>query len=196
MYLHVPYCSSRCGYCDFNTYTAEELGPGASRSTYADALIAEIVLARRRLPDAPRVATVFVGGGTPTLLGARDLGRILDAVRGEFGLEPDAEVTTEANPDSVDAEGLERLREAGFTRISFGVQSLAPHVLAALDRTHTPGRSTSALREARAAGFDHVSADLIYATPGETDADLRASVEGVLAEGIDHLSAYSLIVEP
>lgn len=196
LYLHVPYCSTRCGYCDFNTYTAEELGPGVSRSSYADTLIGELRLARRALPDAPALSTVFVGGGTPTLLGAADLTRILDVVRAEFGLVHGAEVTTEANPDSIDRVGLEALRLGGFTRVSFGVQSLAPHVLQVLDRTHTPGRSLDALRDAHAVGFDHVSADLIYATPGETDDDLVRTLEGVLHTGIDHLSAYSLIVEP
>lgn len=196
LYLHVPYCSTRCGYCDFNTYTVEELGPGVSRATYAETLIGELRLARQSLPDAPPLSTVFVGGGTPTLLGAADLVRIIDAVRAEFGLAPGAEVTTEANPDSIDQVGMAALRRGGFTRLSFGVQSLAPHVLAALDRTHTPGRSIDALREARNAGFDHVSADLIYATPGETEADLARSLDGVLEAGIDHLSAYSLIVEP
>ena len=196
VYLHVPYCATRCGYCDFNTYTAEELGPTATRATYADTLVREIAYAGRLLPEAPPVYTVFVGGGTPTLLGADDLVRALSEVRATFGLTPDAEVTVEANPDSVDPRALEALLEGGFTRISFGVQSLSPHVLRVLDRTHTPGRSIAALREARQAGFEHVSADLIYATPGETDEDLRMSVQAVLAEGIDHLSAYSLIVEP
>lgn len=197
LYLHVPYCATRCGYCDFNTYTAEELGPGVSRATYADSLIAEIRMAREALSgDLPPLATVFVGGGTPTLLGASDLVRVLEAVRQGFGLAPDAEVTTEANPDSVDGAMLGALREGGFTRVSFGVQSLAPHVLAALDRTHTPGRAVAALGEARAAGFEHVSADLIYATPGESDDDLRRSLDEVLDSGIDHLSAYALIVEP
>jgi len=194
-YVHVPFCSTRCGYCDFNTYTAEELGAGVSRSTYADTVIAEIRLARSLLGDGRPVETVFFGGGTPTLLGAADLARILAAIRMEFGLAPDAEVTAEANPDSVSLDVLEELRAAGFTRVSFGVQSLAPHVLSTLERTHTPGRALDAIAEARAAGFDHVSADLIYATPGETDGDLESSVRGVLDAGVDHLSAYSLIVE-
>ncbi|MFM7597101.1 MAG: radical SAM family heme chaperone HemW [Actinomycetota bacterium] len=196
LYLHVPYCASRCGYCDFNTYTAAELGPGVSQSSYADALIGELRLARSALPDAPPVDTVFFGGGTPTLLGAAALVRILATVGSEFGLSASAEITTEANPDSIDRQGLEVLRNAGFTRISFGVQSLAPHVLDTLERTHTPGRSLAALREARQAGFEHVSADLIYGTPGESDDDLALSVDGVLETGIDHLSAYALIVEP
>lgn len=194
-YLHVPYCASRCGYCDFNTYTAEELGPGVSRATYADTLISEIRLARELLPDAPSVSTVFFGGGTPTLLGADDLVRVLAELRATFGIESGAEITTEANPDSVDVVALAALLEGGFTRVSFGVQSLAPHVLATLERTHTPGRSLAAIGEARRVGFGHVSADLIYATPGESDDDLRRSVEGVLDAGVDHLSAYSLIVE-
>lgn len=194
-YVHVPFCATRCGYCDFNTYTAEELGAGASRSTYADTVISEICWARSQMSDDRPVSTVFVGGGTPTLLGAGDLVRIREAIDVEFGLEPGAEVTTEANPDSVSPAMLQELREGGFTRVSFGVQSLAPHVLDVLERTHTPGRALEAISEARAAGFTHVSADLIYATPGETDDDLAASVAAVLDAGVDHLSAYSLIVE-
>lgn len=194
-YVHVPFCATRCGYCDFNTYTAEELGAGASRSTYADTVISEIRWARSQAPDDRPVSTVFVGGGTPTLLGAGDLVRILGAIDAEFGLEPGAEVTTEANPDSVSPAMLAELRDGGFTRVSFGVQSLAPHVLGVLERTHTPGRALEAIAEARVAGFAHVSADLIYATPGETDDDLTTSVTAVLDAGVDHLSAYSLIVE-
>lgn len=194
-YVHVPFCATRCGYCDFNTYTAEELGAGASRSTYADTVISEIRWARSQVRDDRPVSTVFVGGGTPTLLGAGDLVRILGAIDAEFGLESGAEVTTEANPDSVSPAMLQELHEGGFTRVSFGVQSLAPHVLEVLERTHTPGRALEAIAEARSAGFAHVSADLIYATPGETDEDLAASVAAVLDAGVDHLSAYSLIVE-
>ena len=195
-YVHVPYCASRCGYCDFNTYTAAELGEGVSRATYADQTIAEIRLARTVLGarDLP-VSTVFVGGGTPTLLPDGDLGRILAAVGDEFGLLPGAEVTTEANPDSVDAAALERLRDAGFTRMSFGMQSVAPHVLAVLERTHTPGRATEAVAQSRAAGFEHVNVDLIYATPGETERDFAASLDAATSSGADHVSAYSLIVE-
>ncbi|ARQ70853.1 radical SAM family heme chaperone HemW [Streptomyces marincola] len=199
-YLHVPYCASRCGYCDFNTYTAAELrGSGgvlASRDTYAEAVEQEIRLARKVLGDDPRrVSTVFFGGGTPTLLPPADLARMLDAVRAEFGLAADAEVTTEANPDSVDPESLAALREAGFTRVSFGMQSARPHVLAVLERTHTPGRPEACVAEARAAGFRHVSLDLIYGTPGETDADWQASLDAAIGAGPDHVSAYSLIVE-
>ena len=195
-YLHVPFCSTRCGYCDFNTYTSDELGPGASRATYADQLVAEVRLARRVLGDRDvPVSSVFVGGGPPTLLPPGDLGRALAAVRDEFGLTADAEVTTEANPDSVTAASLAALREDGFTRMSFGMQSTAPHVLAVLERTHTPGRAVEAVAEARAAGFEHVNLDLIYATPGETEADFAMSLDAATGSGADHVSAYSLIVE-
>jgi oxygen-independent coproporphyrinogen-3 oxidase len=196
IYVHVPFCATRCGYCDFNTYTTEELGPGVSRSTYADQAVAEVRLARRVLGDVDLpVETVFVGGGTPTLLPAGDLGRILGAIRDEFGLASGAEVTTEANPDSVTPESLAKLRADGFTRMSFGLQSTARHVLQVLERTHTPGRSVAAVDEALAAGFEHVNVDLIYATPGETEADFAASLEAAIGSGADHVSAYSLIVE-
>jgi putative oxygen-independent coproporphyrinogen III oxidase len=196
IYLHVPFCTTRCGYCDFNTYTAAELGPGASRTSYVDTAIAELDLAVAVLgPDAPAVSTVFVGGGTPTLLPPADLARLLDAVRQRFGLTDDAEVTTESNPESVTADDLTRLREAGFTRISFGMQSAVPHVLATLDRVHSPGRAAQAVADARAAGFGEVSLDLIYGTPGESGADWETSLEAALAAGPDHVSAYALIVE-
>ncbi|WP_405741964.1 radical SAM family heme chaperone HemW [Streptomyces sp. NBC_01525] len=199
-YLHVPYCATRCGYCDFNTYTASELrGPGgalASRETYADHLVEEIRLARKVLGDDPRqVETVFVGGGTPTLLPAADLGRMLAAIRDEFGLAQGAEITTEANPETVGPRYLAELREGGFNRMSFGMQSARPHVLKILDRTHTPGRPEACVAEARAAGFDHVNLDLIYGTPGESDDDWRASLDAALGAGPDHVSAYALIVE-
>ncbi|MFM9612272.1 radical SAM family heme chaperone HemW [Streptomyces niveiscabiei] len=199
-YLHVPYCATRCGYCDFNTYTATELrGTGgvlASRDNYADTLIDEVRLARKVLGDDPReVRTVFVGGGTPTLLAAGDLVRMLDAVRDEFGLADDAEITTEANPETVDPAYLAALREGGFNRVSFGMQSARRHVLKVLDRTHTPGRPEACVREARAAGFEHVNLDLIYGTPGESDEDWRASLDAALGAGPDHISAYALIVE-
>jgi putative oxygen-independent coproporphyrinogen III oxidase len=197
VYLHVPFCTTRCGYCDFNTYTAEELGPGVSRASWADSAAAELRLARRVLGDVDvRVSTVFVGGGTPTLLPAEDLGRVLRAVDGEFGLAADVEVTTEANPESVEPHSLERLRTAGFTRISLGMQSARPHVLAVLDRVHSPGRPVEAAAEARKAGFEHVNLDLIYGTPGESTDDWRASLHQALAAEPDHVSAYALIVEP
>jgi oxygen-independent coproporphyrinogen-3 oxidase len=195
-YVHVPYCASRCGYCDFNTYTATELGGSASQGSYADDAIAEIRLARRVLGDVDRpVATVFFGGGTPTLLPAADLARILGAIRDEFGLAAGAEVTTEANPESVDPAYLETLLAGGFNRLSFGMQSARQHVLRILDRRHTPGRPEQCVADARAAGFEHVNLDLIYGTPGETDDDWRASLDAVLSARPDHVSAYALIVE-
>ncbi|MDQ4007977.1 MAG: radical SAM family heme chaperone HemW [Actinomycetota bacterium] len=198
VYVHVPFCAVRCGYCDFNTYTAAELGgaPGASRASYHRAAVAELRLARRVLGGAaPPADSVFLGGGTPTLLAPQRLGEVLLAVRDELGLTADAEVTTEANPDSVDPGSLERLRAAGFTRVSFGMQSAVPHVLATLDRTHDPGRVPQVVRWARAAGFDQVSLDLIYGTPGESLPDWRTSLEQALACEPDHVSAYALIVE-
>ena len=195
VYLHVPFCAVRCGYCDFNTYTATELGGGASQATYAATAVAEVDLLARVLPGAPAVETVFFGGGTPTLLPSGDLVRMLGAVRDRFGLTPDVEVTTEANPDSVTPESLAELRAGGFTRVSFGMQSAVPSVLAVLDRTHDPERVPRAVAWARAAGFEQVSLDLIYGTPGETLSDWETSVRAALACGPDHVSAYSLIVE-
>jgi putative oxygen-independent coproporphyrinogen III oxidase len=201
VYVHVPFCSVRCGYCDFNTYTVADLGaaagvPGASRATYAAAAAAEVRLARRVLGDREvPVDTVFLGGGTPTLLSPADLGSLLGAIDGELGLAPGAEVTTEANPDSVTQADLESLREAGFTRVSFGMQSAVDHVLRVLDRTHDPARVPDVVVWARAAGFEQVSLDLIYGTPGESLADWEASLDAALACAPDHVSAYSLIVE-
>jgi oxygen-independent coproporphyrinogen-3 oxidase len=196
MYVHVPFCASRCGYCDFNTYTAAELGaaPGASQTTYVDAALAEVAFARRVL--GPRTVTsVFVGGGTPTLLASETLVTLLGAIRETFELAEGAEVTTEANPESVTPESLAALREGGFTRMSFGMQSAVPHVLRTLDRVHTPGRAGQAVGEARAAGFEDVSLDLIYGTPGESLDDWRTSLDAALAAEPDHVSAYALIVE-
>ena len=197
VYLHVPFCRVRCGYCDFNTYTATELR-GVKQSDYASQAVLEVegasrILTASGVPERP-VATVFFGGGTPTLLPVTDLAKMLGAVRDQWGLTDDAEVTTEANPDSVDAAYLGALAEAGFTRVSFGMQSAVPHVLATLERTHDPERVPLVVEWARAAGLD-VSLDLIYGTPGESLADWRTSLEQALSLHPDHLSAYSLIVE-
>jgi oxygen-independent coproporphyrinogen-3 oxidase len=197
IYVHVPFCAARCGYCDFNTYTAAELPGGGARGAYAHSALAELDLAARTLgPGAPPVSTVFFGGGTPTLLPAAQLAAILDGIRERFGLAPDAEVTTEANPEDVDAPALAALREAGFTRVSIGMQSASPAVLATLDRVHTPGAAERAVGLARAAGFEHVSLDLIFGTPGETDADWRDTLGAAVAAGPDHVSTYALTVEP
>jgi putative oxygen-independent coproporphyrinogen III oxidase len=202
IYVHVPFCAVRCGYCDFNTYTAAELGRRAGGTAvtpgnYPELAITEIAFARKVLGslDLP-VSTVFFGGGTPTLLAPAALGAILRAIDAEFGLAPGAEVTTEANPESVDEAALAALRGHGITRVSFGMQSAVPHVLAVLDRVHQPGRPARCAAWARAAGFSHVSLDLIYGTPGESGADWLRSLEAAIAAGPDHLSAYALTVEP
>jgi oxygen-independent coproporphyrinogen-3 oxidase len=194
IYVHVPFCASRCGYCDFNTYTAADLGGGGSRAEYPRVAAAEIRYAAATM-GRRSVQTVFVGGGTPTLLSPSELGGLLTVIDEEFGLAVDAEVTTEANPESVDAASLAALREAGFTRISFGMQSAASHVLAVLDRQHTPGRALQCVQWARQAGFAHVNLDLIYGTPGESDADWQDSLHAAIEAGPDHVSAYSLILE-
>lgn len=194
LYVHVPFCAVRCGYCDFNTYAPGETT--ASPDSYVTAALAEIDLAAEVLGNnAPPLDTVFFGGGTPTLLPSSDLVRLLDRARGAWGLAPSAEVTTEANPDSVTRESLAALVDGGFTRISFGMQSAVPHVLRVLERTHDPERVAQAVMWAREAGFDQVSLDLIYGTPGETDQDWQRSLQAAVATEPDHISAYSLIVE-
>jgi putative oxygen-independent coproporphyrinogen III oxidase len=197
VYLHVPFCRVRCGYCDFNTYTATEIR-GVKQSDFASQAIAEIglaagVLDAAGMPERP-ASTVFFGGGTPTLLPATDLGRMLAAVRDTWGIAPGAEVTTEANPDSVDADYLAALAASGFTRVSFGMQSAVPHVLDVLERTHDPARIPRVVEWARQAGLQ-VSLDLIYGTPGESLDDWATSLDLALAQAPDHLSAYALIVE-
>lgn len=198
VYIHVPFCAVRCGYCDFNTYTATELGGGGSQREYPQVAMAEmdLVLADDRAAgyEYDAVSTVFFGGGTPTLLPADDLVAMLAHLRSLIPLAPGAEVTTEANPDSVTRASLARLADGGITRVSFGMQSAVPSVLATLDRTHDPERVPQAVAWAREAGLD-VSLDLIYGTPGETLADVETSVRAALALEPDHLSAYSLIIE-
>ena len=196
VYLHVPFCSVRCGYCDFNTYTLTELGnDGASVATFAGAAVRELDLAAAVLGDrAPQVQTVFIGGGTPTMLAAADLATMLHGIRDRFGLRDDAEVTTEANPDSVTPEGLRVLADAGFTRVSLGMQSAVPHVLRTLERTHDPANVARAVDAARAAGLQ-VSLDLIYGTPGESLDDWRTSLRTATDLAPDHVSAYALVVE-
>jgi len=196
VYVHVPFCTVRCGYCDFNTYTLTELGvDGASVGTYAESARRELEQATRVLGRrAPKVETVFFGGGTPTVLAAGDLVRVLDGIRSGFGLAGDAEVTTEANPDSVTPASLQTLADGGFTRVSMGMQSAVPHVLATLERTHDPVNVARAVGAAKAAGLK-VSVDLIYGTPGESMADWRTSLDAAIDLGPDHISAYALVVE-
>ena len=196
VYVHVPFCTVRCGYCDFNTYTLTELGvDGASVGTYADVALRELELATRVLgPMAPTVQTVFFGGGTPTVLAASDLVRVLDGIRTRFGLAERAEVTTEANPDSVTPASLQELAAGRFTRVSMGMQSAVPHVLATLERTHDPANVVKAVEGAKAAGLK-VSVDLIYGTPGESPSDWRTSLDTAIDLAPDHISAYALVVE-
>jgi oxygen-independent coproporphyrinogen-3 oxidase len=196
IYVHVPFCQSRCGYCDFNTYTAEELGPAVSRGSYADTVLLELRLARHVLPEAtPPVSTVFFGGGTPTVLPAEHLGVIVREIAELFGLADQVEITTEANPESVTPAYLAKLATAGFTRVSLGMQSAVPHVLQVLDRQHRPGRPEQVVGEAHDAGIEHVNLDLIYGAPYETDADWQASLDAAVTAGPDHISAYALVVE-
>jgi oxygen-independent coproporphyrinogen-3 oxidase len=193
IYVHVPFCATRCGYCDFNTYTASELGD-STPDRWLAALQTELALAADRIGRVG-IDTVFLGGGTPSLLGAERLAAVLDGIRHNFTLAADAEITTEANPESTSPEFFARIRAAGYTRVSLGMQSSSAEVLSVLDRTHSPGRAIAAADEAQAAGFRHVSIDLIYGTPGESDDELLASVDAALAAGVDHVSAYALVVE-
>jgi len=196
VYVHVPFCTARCGYCDFNTYTASELGPSVSRGGYADTVLMELRLARDVLRrGVPPVSTIFFGGGTPTLLPAEHLEVIVREIGDLFGIASDVEITTEANPESVTPAYFDRLRAAGFTRVSIGMQSAVPRVLEVLDRQHRPGRPEQAVAEAHAAGFEHVNLDLIYGAPYETEADWQASLDTAVAAGSDHVSAYALVVE-
>ena len=196
-YIHVPFCRVRCGYCDFNTYTATELR-GTSQATYIDELAREIdfsghVLKRAGVPTRP-LASVFFGGGTPTLLPAHDLIRALELVQGQHGIVPGAEITTEANPDTITPEYVHELAQAGFTRISLGMQSAVPSVLATLDRTHNPASVATSVQAAHDAGLE-VSIDLIYGTPGESLDQWRESLETAISLNTGHISAYALIVE-
>ena len=196
-YVHIPYCIKRCGYCDFNTYTPSELKSGdldSLSSSYIDSAIKEIEMAAQVVGSAI-IPSIFFGGGTPSLLPAAQLARVIEAIRGRFTLDKDIEITLEANPDSLTQEFLDEIKSAGATRISMGMQSAVGSVLKVLDRTHNPESVGRAVSMVRAAGFEHVSVDLIYGSPGETIDDWRRSLEYALALDIDHISAYALIVE-
>lgn len=199
VYVHVPFCLKRCGYCDFNTYTAPDLGQGASRTHYAFKAIEEMRLVHAWQHyhgiDEPPVSSVFFGGGTPTLLPAEHLVMMLEEIRALWSIKMGAEITTEANPDTVDERYVATLKEGGFTRISFGMQSAVPHVLATLERTHTPANVIRGIQAANTVGLDS-SVDLIYGAPGESLDDWRTSVEAALELGVNHISAYALTVEP
>ena len=199
VYVHVPFCLRRCGYCDFNTYTATDMGAGASRGNYANMVIREMRLVRdwqrEHGIDEPAASTVFFGGGTPTVLRASDLVKMLDAIRELWGIADDAEITTEANPDTVNADYVKELADGGFNRISFGMQSAVPSVLKTLDRTHTPANVAAGVEAANAAGM-RSSVDLIYGAPGESLDDWRISVSTAIDLGVNHISAYALTIAP
>lgn len=196
-YIHIPYCVKRCGYCDFNTYTPSELmGPDLESvsKNYISAVLKEIELAQKTV-GAAEVPSIFFGGGTPSLMPAAELARVIQEIRDRFELSPDIEITIEVNPDSVSLDFLEKMRQAGANRISMGMQSAVPHVLKVLDRTHNPENVSTAVEKARKAGFEHVSVDLIYGAPGESVSDWQQSVTSALQLPIDHISAYALIIE-
>jgi putative oxygen-independent coproporphyrinogen III oxidase len=188
VYVHIPFCRHRCHYCDFNTYEGQD----AVHADYVSALVRDI---ERYRGDIPTATSVFFGGGTPTLLPPAALARIVQAIRNRIGIDSDAEVSIEANPETVDERAFAALLEAGFGRVSIGIQSLAPHVLQALGREHSAERALGAIRAARQAGVTDVNADLIYGSPWEGPADWLRSLEGILAEDPDHISAYALTVE-
>ena len=194
-YIHVPYCVKRCGYCDFNTYTPNELQGDltADSKGYIDQLISESEIAKSKIQG--EIQTIFIGGGTPTLLEPQEFDRLLRHLKQNFGFAPDIEITIEANPDSVNLEKLKELRAIGINRISFGMQSSVSHVLKVLDRTHNPENVAKAVTDAQRAGFSEINLDLIYGTPGESVADWRNSIATVLALPITHISAYALILE-
>ncbi|MCD4558024.1 radical SAM family heme chaperone HemW [Schaalia sp. lx-100] len=197
MYVHVPFCQVRCGYCDFNTYTTG-FGQGADIATYSSSVVAETHYAAQVLQEAGfpirPIRTLFYGGGTPTLLSCESIEHILTGIRDSFTLAIDAEITVEANPETVDEQSIRALAETGITRISFGMQSAVPHVLKTLDRTHRPERVPQVVAWARDFGLD-VSLDLIYGTPGESLKDWELSLQAVLEMQPDHISAYALVIE-
>ena len=198
-YIHIPYCVKRCGYCDFNTYTPGELKAGSDiaqvSNGYIDLLIQESKIARSEVSTSKPISTIFFGGGTPTLMEPADLGRVLKSLEADFGFAQDIEITIEANPDTVTKAKLNQLLDTGINRISFGMQSASSHVLKTLDRTHNPENVIKATTWAREVGFNQVSVDLIYGTPGESIADWDQTIDAALALPITHISAYALIVE-
>lgn len=196
-YVHIPFCAVRCGYCDFNTYTSKELR-GVSQDEFHVPLIQEVALSKQLLstwaiPDR-KLTTIFFGGGTPSMFEASQISQIIDSLRASFGLSDDIEITLEANPEGLDYLKLEELRTAGVNRISLGVQSFDQQVLDVLDRVHSRDKVIAAVTKARELGF-RVSIDLIYGAPGESLESWRSTLEQAIELGVEHVSAYSLIVE-
>jgi len=198
-YIHIPYCIKRCGYCDFNTYTPSELqittGLKNITNSYTTLLITEIKSARKQVGERAVVPSIFFGGGTPSLMEAEDIKSIISTIGSEFDLAGDVEITLESNPDTVDKDKLEKFYQAGINRISFGMQSAVPHVLATLDRTHNPDNLYQVTKWASEVGFKEISVDLIYGTPGESKSDWQKSIDAALSLPITHISAYALIIE-
>ena len=198
-YIHIPYCIKRCGYCDFNTYTPAELQITSElkdiSNSYIDLLISEIKSARIEVGESAVIPSIFFGGGTPSLMEASDIGRVISTIKDQFNLAKDAEVTLETNPDTVTKEKLAQFLAAGVNRLSFGMQSAVPHVLATLDRTHNPDNLPQVTKWAKEVGFKEISVDLIYGTPGESKEDWQRSIDAALLLPITHISAYALIVE-
>ena len=198
-YIHIPYCIKRCGYCDFNTYTPAELQITSElkdiSNSYIDLLISEIKSARIEVGESAVIPSIFFGGGTPSLMEASDIGRVILTIKDQFNLAKDAEITLETNPDTVTKEKLAQFLAAGVNRLSFGMQSAVPHVLATLDRTHNPDNLPQVTKWAKEVGFKEISVDLIYGTPGESKEDWQRSIDAALSLPITHISAYALIVE-
>jgi putative oxygen-independent coproporphyrinogen III oxidase len=197
-YVHIPFCTVRCGYCDFNTYTSSELN-GDLKSGFHDQLTLEIRRSKDLLQNSGYLArslnTVFFGGGTPSLFTSQQFEVVLGELRENFGIDSDAEITTEANPESTSVAFLAELANLGVNRLSMGVQSFDDEVLAVLDRTHSKDHVGPLVVAAKELGYE-VSIDLIYGAPGETIQSWEATLNSALELDIDHISAYSLIVEP
>jgi oxygen-independent coproporphyrinogen-3 oxidase len=196
-YIHIPYCSTRCGYCDFNTYTPNELREGGTlegvSAGFIDALISEVAFAART--NSTTIPTIFFGGGTPSLMPAKELGRVIELLKQRWEFSQNIEITMECNPDTLTLQSLEEYRAIGINRLSMGMQSADKSVLKVLDRTHDPENVLKSIENARKAGFDNLSLDLIYGTPGETLQQWESTVKSAISYGVDHLSAYALIVE-
>ena len=198
-YIHIPYCVKRCGYCDFNTYTPAELkistGLEQISNSYIDLLLQEIDLVREQIVGEITFPSIFFGGGTPSLMQPNDIGRVISKIKTEFDLPLNSEITLECNPDTVTKDSLENFKKVGINRVSFGMQSAVPHVLATLDRTHKPENLAQATTWANEVGISEISVDLIYGTPGESITDWQTSIDSALALPITHISAYALIIE-
>lgn len=196
LYVHVPYCSKRCGYCDFNTYTPSELDREDQIESWLNSAVKEIDLARKVLKEELTIDTIFFGGGTPSLLDSNTVDNFIQSVKSNFKLKPGLEITIEANPDSITEEKSQRWLNSGINRVSIGMQSSTKEVLKKLDRTHNPDNVSHSVDILKKSGFDNFSLDLIYGTPGESLNDWENSLKDAIALNPPHISAYSLVIEP